>query len=61
MCILYSPMPQILISVGQVNNLLVNGQEALHANSHEVIAAGLASSRWQHTDHTTTRVNGSNT
>ena len=48
----------ILISAGQVNNLLVNGQEALHANSHEVTVAGLASSRWQHTDHTTTRVNG---
>ena len=50
----------ILISAGQVNNLLVNGQEALDANSHEVTIAGLASSKWQHTDHTTTRVNGKN-
>jgi len=50
----------ILISAGQVNNLLVNGHEALHANSHEVTIAGLASSKWQHTDHTATRVNGKN-
>jgi hypothetical protein len=50
----------ILISAGQVNNLLVNGQEALDANSHEVTIAGLASSKWQHTDHTVTRVNGKN-
>jgi hypothetical protein len=50
----------ILISTGHVNNLLVNSQEALHANSHEVTIAGLASSTWQHTDHTTTRVNGKN-
>ena len=50
----------VLISAGQVNNLLVNGQEALHANSHEVTIAGLASSVWQHTDHTPTRVNGRN-
>jgi hypothetical protein len=50
----------ILISAGQVNNLLVNGQEALHANSREVTIAGLASSVWQHTDHTPTRVNGKN-
>lgn len=50
----------ILISAGQINNLLVNGQEALDANSHEVTIAGLASSKWQHTDHTATRVNGKN-
>ncbi len=50
----------ILISAGQVNNLLVNGQEALDANSREVTIAGLASSKWQHTDHTATRVNGKN-
>lgn len=50
----------IQISTGHVNNLLVSSQEALHANSHEVTIAGLASSKWQHTDHTITRVNGKN-
>jgi len=50
----------IQISAGQVNNLLVNGRDGLHANGHDVTLAGLASSAWQHTDDTATRVNGKN-
>ena len=50
----------INISTGQVNNLLVNGQDSLHAKGHGVTLAGLASSVWQHTDDTATRVNGKN-
>ena len=50
----------IHISAGQVNNLLVNGQDGLHSNGHDVTLAGLASSAWQHTDDTATRVNGKN-
>jgi len=50
----------IVISDGQLSNLLIKGQEAFHAEKTAVHAAGLASSPWQHLDDTSTRVNGQN-
>jgi len=50
----------IVISDGQLSNLLVKGQEAFHAEKAAVHAAGLASSHWQHLDDTSTRLNGQN-
>jgi uncharacterized small protein (DUF1192 family) len=48
------------ISTGQVNRLLVEGQQAFHQESQEVLLSGLASSRWANIDDTSTRVNGRN-
>jgi FtsZ-binding cell division protein ZapB len=48
----------IQISAGEVSNLLIKDQAAFHAEKDAVYAAGLRSSPWQHTDDTTTRVNG---
>jgi hypothetical protein len=39
---------------------LIKDQEAFHAEKDEVYATGLRSSPWQHTDHTSTRVDGQN-
>jgi hypothetical protein len=39
---------------------LIKDQERFHAESAEVVKAGLASSPWQHLDSTGTRVNGTN-
>jgi hypothetical protein len=50
----------IQISAGEVSNLLVKGQEPFHAEKEEVCEAGLGSSPWQHTDQTSTRVDGQN-
>ena len=50
----------ISISAGQVSNFLVKGQESWHEEKAQVVAAGLASTEWQHTDDTGTRVNGEN-
>jgi len=50
----------IVISDGQVSNLLIKGQAAWHAEKVAVTAAGLASSPWQHLDDTSTRVDGQN-
>ena len=50
----------ILISTGEVSNLLVAGQERFHQEKQEIGLAGLASSPWQQTDDTATRVNGVN-
>ena len=50
----------IVISDGQLSNLLIKGQEAFHTEKAAVHAAGLASSPWQHLDETSTRVNGQN-
>jgi len=50
----------ISISAGQVSNFLVKGQESWHEEKAQVVAAGLASTEWQHTDDTGTRVNGKN-
>lgn len=50
----------ILISAGQISNLLIKDQDAFHAEKAAVVEAGLASSPWQHVDDTATRVNGQN-
>jgi hypothetical protein len=50
----------IQISAGQVSNLLIKSQEQFHAEKEEVCEAGLSSSPWQHTDQTSTRVDGQN-
>lgn len=46
----------VVISAGQVANLLVHDQERFHAEARAVGEAGLASSPWQHLDETATRV-----
>ena len=50
----------IQISMGEVSNLLIHGQEPFHAEKDAVVDAGLRSSPWQHLDQTSTRVNGQN-
>ena len=50
----------IKISAGQVSNLLVTGQEDFHQEKQAITLAGLASSPWQQTDDTATRVDGVN-
>lgn len=50
----------IIISAGQVSNLLIKGQEQWHEEKDAVWQAGLASTEWQHIDDTSTRVNGEN-
>lgn len=50
----------VLISAGQVSNLLIKDQEPFHADKDAVYAAGLRSSPWQHVDATPTRVDGVN-
>jgi hypothetical protein len=48
----------IVISDGQVSNLLVKNREDFHAEAAAVREAGLASSPWQHLDTTTTSLKG---
>jgi hypothetical protein len=50
----------MVISAGQLSDLLIKNQEQFHAESAAVVKAGLASSPWQHLDSTGTRVNGQN-
>lgn len=50
----------VSISAGQLSNLLIKDQAAFHAEKAAIVAAGLASSPWQHIDDTSTRVNGQN-
>ncbi|MFL5800973.1 MAG: hypothetical protein ACJ8CR_04450 [Roseiflexaceae bacterium] len=50
----------VVISDGQVANLLIKKQDQFHAESDAVYAAGLRSSPWQQIDDTATRVNGQN-
>jgi hypothetical protein len=50
----------INISAGQVSNLLIAGQEGFHQEKQAITLAGLASSPWQQTDDTATRVDGVN-
>jgi len=50
----------VQISAGQLSNLLIKGQEEFHREKEEVFEAGLRSTPWQHTDQTSTRVNGQN-
>ncbi len=48
------------MSTGQLSGILIKDQEQFHAESAEVLQAGLASSPWQHLDSTATRVDGKN-
>ena len=48
------------ISAGQLSNLLIKGQDEFHTEKEAVYKAGLRSSPWQHTDSTSTRVDGQN-
>lgn len=50
----------ILISDGQISNLLRSGQEQLQPEKEAIVEAGLGSSPWQHLDDTGTPVNGRN-
>jgi Transposase IS66 family len=50
----------MLISAGQLSDLLIKDQGQFHTESAAVVKAGLASSSWQHLDSTGTRVNGTN-
>jgi regulator of replication initiation timing len=50
----------ILISAGQVSNLLIKKQDQFHAEKERMYIAGLGSSSWQHIDDTGIRVNGVN-
>ena len=50
----------ILISEGQVSNLLIKKQDRFHAEKERIYIAGLRSSSWQHIDDTGIRVNGVN-
>ena len=50
----------IMISAGQVSNLLIKNQDNWHAEKEAVYLAGLQSTSWQHVDDTATRVNGEN-
>jgi len=50
----------ILISDGQISNLLRSGQEQLQPEKEAIVEAGLSSSPWQHLDDTGTPVNGRN-
>lgn len=50
----------ILISDGQISNLLIKQQDRWHAEKEAVWRAGLASTSWQHIDDTATRVDGEN-
>jgi hypothetical protein len=50
----------ILISDGQISNLLSRSQEPFQQEKEAIVEAGLNSSRWQHIDDTGTRVDGEN-
>ena len=50
----------IVISAGELSNLLIKDQTPFHAEKTAVYAAGLRSSPWQHIDQTSTRVDGVN-
>ena len=50
----------IFISEGQVSNLLIKKNDSWHQEKNDIYLAGLASSSWQHSDDTGTRVNGDN-
>ena len=50
----------ILISTGQVSNMLIKDNDNWHAEKDGIYLAGLQSSIWQHIDDTATRVDGEN-
>lgn len=48
------------ISDGQISNLVIKEKASWHEEKRAIYRAGLASSSWQHSDDTGTRVNGEN-
>jgi len=50
----------VQISTGGLSNLLIQDQDAFHAEKAALYQAGLASTPWQHMDDTSTRVAGQN-
>jgi regulator of replication initiation timing len=48
----------VQISAGQLSKLLIKNQEMFHAEKVAVCETGLESGPWQHTDQTSTRVDG---
>jgi hypothetical protein len=50
----------MVISAGQLSDLLIKDQGLFHAERANILQAGLSSSPWQHLDSTGTRVNGKN-
>lgn len=48
------------MSAGELSDLLIKDQDLFHAESTDVVKAGLQSSPWHHLDSTATRVNGHN-
>ena len=50
----------IQISTGTIGDFLIQGQESFHEEKNAITLAGLASTPWQQTDDTATRVNGVN-
>ncbi len=50
----------LLMSAGQLSNMLIKDQEVFHAERANILQAGLESAPWQHLDSTGTRVNGHN-
>jgi hypothetical protein len=50
----------VVISAGQISNLLVKEKDSWHEEKEAVWRAGLVSTTWQHIDDTATRVDGVN-
>jgi hypothetical protein len=50
----------VVISAGQISNLLTGSQEEFQKEKEAIVEAGLSSSPWQHLDDTGTRVDGKN-
>lgn len=50
----------IVISTGQISNLLIKNQTQWHDEKAAIVRAGIASTTYQHMDDTATRVNGEN-
>jgi len=50
----------IMISAGEISNILIKRQEIFHQERQDILRAGLASTAWQHLDSTATRVYGQN-
>lgn len=50
----------VYISDGQISNLVIKEKASWHEEKQAIYRAGLASSSWQHSDDTGTRVNGQN-
>ena len=50
----------IKISAGEISNILIKDQDAFHKERADIVKAGIASSSYQHIDHTGARVQGTN-